>query len=295
MNAINQLLDSLKIEANVYNNGQFCGDWAIDTSGSRQMTFHVVSKGKCFFKFEGEAIELSEGDAVFMPSDTQHCVTNLLNGTPAANQIEALPMTKSLEEESTGLVCGHFTHRHPIFEKLVAQMPKLIVVRHSDHGATRRIIELILEEAQTSGQHTNVLLNRLADCLFYLLVRGSLDTATGVFASFTHPQLSAAMELIHQQRSGQRLSLDDLASAASMSRSAFSSLFKEVVQQTPMDYLTQWRMTQAYRALADEGITTLDAALSCGYESESSFAKAFKRVMGVGPGHVRAGTEEVQV
>ncbi|WP_290702815.1 AraC family transcriptional regulator [Amphritea sp.] len=293
MNAINQLLDSLKIEANVHHNGQYCGNWAVDTSGSRQMTFHVVSRGKCFFKFDGEAIELNEGDAVFMPSDAKHCITNLLNNNPAVNQVEALPMTHSVEEESTGLVCGNFAHQHPIFEKLVAQMPKLIVVRHSDQGATRRIIDLILEESQTSGQHTNVLLNRLADCLFYLLVRGSLDTATGVFAALSHPQLCAAMELIHQQSSGQRLSLDELASAASLSRSAFSSLFKEVVEQSPMDYLTQWRMTQAYRWLADEGITTLDAAVRCGYESESSFSKAFKRVMGVGPGLVRAKTEVV--
>jgi len=46
-------------------------------------------------------------------------------------------------------------------------------------------------------------------------------------------------------------------------------------------------MTQAYRWLADEGITTYDAASRCGYESESSFSKAFKRVVGVGPGEVR--------
>ncbi|MGY8870926.1 MAG: AraC family transcriptional regulator [Pseudomonadales bacterium] len=287
MNAINQLLDTLKIEANVHHNGQYCGDWAVDTSGSQKMTFHVVSKGKCFFKFDGEAIELNEGDAVFMPSDAQHCVTNLLSGNLRANATQALPMTQAVEEESTGLVCGNFAHQHPVFEKLVTQMPKLIVVRHNDNDTVGRIVELILEEARGSNQHSNVLLNRLADCLFYLLVRTHLDVTNGVFAAFAHPQLNIAMELIHQQDCSQRLSLDELASAASMSRSAFSNLFKEVVEQSPMDYLTQWRMTQAYRWLADDGITTLDAALRCGYESESSFSKAFKRVMGVGPGQAR--------
>ncbi|WP_293265362.1 AraC family transcriptional regulator [Neptunomonas sp.] len=291
MNAINQLLDTLRIEANVHHNGQYCGDWAVDTSGSQKMTFHVVSRGKCFFKFDGEAIELNEGDAVFMPSDAQHCVTNLLSSNLSVNTTEALPMTQAVEEESTGLVCGNFAHQHPIFEKLVKQMPKLIVVRHNDKNAIGRIVELILEESRGSNQHTNVLLNRLSDCLFYLLVRSHLDVTNGVFAAFAHPQLNAAMELIHQQDCSQRLSLDELSCAASMSRSAFSSLFKEVVEQSPMDYLTQWRMTQAYRWLADEGITTLDAALRCGYESESSFSKAFKRVMGVGPGPVRSGTE----
>jgi len=44
----------------------------------------------------------------------------------------------------------------------------------------------------------------------------------------------------------------------------------------------------AYRWLADEGISTYEAALRCGYESESSFSKAFASVMGFGPGKARA-------
>jgi len=180
-----------------------------------------------------------------------------------------------VEEESTGLVCGNFSHQNPVFEKLVKQMPQVIVLRASEGGPGNQIVDLILEEARSSNQQSNVLLNRLADCLFFILARTHLDIENGVFVAFTHPNLSAAMELIHQQ-SGLRLSLDQLANSAAMSR------------QSPMDYLTQWRMSQAYRWLADEGISTFDAATRCGYESEASFAKAFKRVMGVGPGSVRA-------
>ena len=46
-------------------------------------------------------------------------------------------------------------------------------------------------------------------------------------------------------------------------------------------------MTLAYRWLADEGISTYEAALRCGYESDASFSKAFKRIIGSGPGEVR--------
>jgi len=287
MNALNQLLSSLKIEANVHHNGQYCGDWAVDISGSKRMTFHVISKGRCYLEYDGQSIALETGDAVFMPCDAQHCVTSLPNANLEVNQSEALPMTQSLEQESTGLVCGNFAHQHPVFERLVQQMPNFIVVRASEGGPTKQIVDLLIQESLASGQHSNVLLNRLADCLFYLLVKDNLNINGGVFAAFVHPNLSAAMELIHQN-SDQRQTLDELASAAAMSRSAFSSTFKEVVGQTPIEYITQWRMTQAYRWLADDGISTFDAALRCGYESEASFAKAFKRVMGVGPGFVRA-------
>lgn len=296
MNAINQLLESLKIEANVYHNGQFCGNWAVNTAGSRRMSFHIVTSGNCFFKFADEVFELDEGDAVFLPSDAQHRLTNSLNINVQENSVTSLPMTETLSEPATGLVCGDFSHNHAIFEKLIKQMPELIVVRRSEENTTSQIIDFILSESKSSDQQTSVLLNRLSDCLFYLLVRENIDIESGVFAACTHPQLSIAMDLIHQstevpedgEKQEQRLSLEVLATAAAMSRSAFASLFKEVVGQSPVDYQTQWRMTQAYRWLADDGVSTLEAALRCGYESEGSFSKAFKRVIGEGPGKVRS-------
>lgn len=293
MNAINELLDSLKIEANVYHNGKYCGNWAINTAGSKRMSFHIVTSGQCYFKLGDDIIELSEGDAVFLPSDSQHRVTNAPHIDLVENTAESIPMTETVNEVSTGLVCGDFAHNHAIFDKIIKQMPELMVVRRNDNTASSQIIDLMLEESRNSNQHTNVLLNRLSDCLFYLLVRGNVDIKSGLFAAFAHPQLARAMELIHQSldddSSEQRLNVDTLAAAAAMSRSAFSNLFKEVVGQSPGDYQIQWKMTQAYRWLADDGVSTLEAALRCGYESEGSFSKAFKRVLGVGPGEVRAG------
>jgi len=96
-----------------------------------------------------------------------------------------------------------------------------------------------------------------------------------------------AMALMHGPPD-KKIGLEQLASEAMMSRSAFSTLFKSVVGQSPMDYLKQWRITLAYRWLADESVSTYDAALRCGYESESSFSKAFTSVMGFGPGKARA-------
>jgi len=293
MDAINELLECLKIEANVYHNGQYCGNWAINTSGSRRMTFHIVTTGQCFFKRGHESIELVEGDAVFLPSDANHSVSNSVSISFPENTVTSLPMTDNVEGISTGLVCGDFSHNHAIFDKLVKQMPEIIVVKRSEHSASAQIIDLILAESKSSNQNTSLLLNRLSDCLFYLIVRDNIDIENGIFAAFTHPQLSSAMELIHQSlddgKDKDRLVLEELATAANMSRSAFANLFKEIVGQSPVDYQTQWRMTQAYRWLADDGVTTLEAALRCGYESEGSFSKAFKRVIGIGPGRVRAG------
>jgi AraC-like DNA-binding protein len=230
---------------------------------------------------------LVEGDAVFFPNDSKHQVSNSPNQKIELNSIESEPMSALLTEPATGLVCGNFGHQHPLFERIVKQLPEVILIRRDPCSASSKIIDLVLEESASSGDQTSVLLNRLADCLFLLMVRDHLDVQSGIFAAMSHPKLVRAIALMHGEPD-QKISLEQLAGEARMSRSAFSTLFKSVVGESPMDYLKQWRITLSYRWLVDEGISTYEAALRCGYESESSFSKAFASVMGFGPGKARA-------
>jgi AraC family transcriptional activator of mtrCDE len=287
MNAVNQLFAPLKLEANVFHNGQYCGAWAIDISGTQKMTFHVVVRGTCYLKVADQVTRLVEGDAVFFPNDSKHQVSNSPNQKIELNSIESEPMSALLTEPATGLVCGNFGHQHPLFERIVKQLPEVILIRRDPCSASSKIIDLVLEESASSGDQTSVLLNRLADCLFLLMVRDHLDVQSGIFAAMSHPKLVRAIALMHGEPD-QKISLEQLAGEARMSRSAFSTLFKSVVGESPMDYLKQWRITLSYRWLVDEGISTYEAALRCGYESESSFSKAFASVMGFGPGKARA-------
>jgi len=288
MKVLNDLLATLRVEANVFHNGQYCGDWVLDTTGSKRMNFHMVSVGSCYICLGDESIQLNQGDTVIMPTDSSHRISNRkCSVTAALSDSASQPMTAELEPDATGLVCGNFSHQNPVFHRLVEQMPDSIIVRSNEAGATRDIIALMLDEARSTGQNTNFLLNRLADALFYTLVRDNFSEQTGVFAALAHPKLNPVISLMHEQLD-QKLSLDTLSDVAGMSRTSFVSLFRELVGQTPSDYIVQWRMAQAYHWLADEAISTLEAALRTGYESEASFSKAFKRVIGIGPGKVRA-------
>lgn len=68
-----------------------------------------------------------------------------------------------------------------------------------------------------------------------------------------------------------------------MSRSGFAAKFKETVGSTPIDYLIRWRMLLAGDRLKNSGETISAISRSLGYESESAFSTAFKRVMGCSP------------
>ena len=74
-----------------------------------------------------------------------------------------------------------------------------------------------------------------------------------------------------------------LANVAGMSRSSFAVRFKDSVGEPAMDYLTRWRMMLAADRLANESMSISLVAPTVGYESESAFGAAFKRVFGYSP------------
>jgi AraC-like DNA-binding protein len=80
-----------------------------------------------------------------------------------------------------------------------------------------------------------------------------------------------------------RWRLQTLAERAGMSRTIFTLRFKKTVGSSPMEYLTRWRMLLAADRLQHTTDAVSEIALSLGYESESAFGKAFKRVMGCSP------------
>jgi AraC-like DNA-binding protein len=63
--------------------------------------------------------------------------------------------------------------------------------------------------------------------------------------------------------------------------------FKELLGETPLEYLTNWRMYKATGLLQEEDKKLFDVAKSVGYESDAAFSKAFKRVLGVAPREYR--------
>ena len=74
-----------------------------------------------------------------------------------------------------------------------------------------------------------------------------------------------------------------------MSRSAFAARFKALTNETPLDYMTEWRMQQAKSLIEAGDLPLKQIVASLGYASETAFRMAFKRRVGMTPGTYRAG------
>jgi AraC-like DNA-binding protein len=109
-----------------------------------------------------------------------------------------------------------------------------------------------------------------------------LRGGVGWLFALADKQMGAAINAMHGDPA-QRWTLQDLAERAGMSRSTFALKFKATVGESPMEYLTRWRVLLAGDRLANSGDPISVIARSLGYESESAFSTAFKRVMGCSP------------
>jgi AraC-like DNA-binding protein len=72
-----------------------------------------------------------------------------------------------------------------------------------------------------------------------------------------------------------------------MSRTTFAERFKSLVGSAPLEYLTRWRTTIARNALRRDDSNLAAIAETIGYESETAFSSAFKRMFGCSPGSYR--------
>ncbi len=294
--ALSAVLETFRLRVEVINNAQYCGDWAVDTSGTAAVSFHVVTHGSCYLRCDALAqpLQLHEGDLVVFPSDSPHSLRPSLDGDAPLNAQLPRSYRDGLQADGVGLLCGYVRLRHPAATAMLATLPELIVRQRSEDAGRcplAVLLELIHCESLDPGPGVQASVERLTEALFVLLLRDHIEQTgqeTGLIAALRDRRIRRALDAMHS-RLEYPWTLAELAAEAAMSRSAFSDSFKRLLGEGAMEYLGRWRMHHAWLWLSEEGATVAEVAERCGYQSEAAFAKAFKRITGEGPGAIRRG------
>lgn len=77
--------------------------------------------------------------------------------------------------------------------------------------------------------------------------------------------------------------IEDLASNAGLSVSAFHSHFRAMTAMTPLQYIKRIRLNEARRLMLAEQLEASQAAYEVGYESPSQFSREYSRLFGTPP------------
>lgn len=101
------------------------------------------------------------------------------------------------------------------------------------------------------------------------------------------PFVRRTKEIIAERYNDQTLSLESVANELKVSTVYLSRLFKQETSTSFIGLLTQTRMKQAIRLLAETDLTIQEVAERTGYESQHYFSTSFKKLVGLPPNQYR--------
>jgi len=119
--------------------------------------------------------------------------------------------------------------------------------------------------------------NLLSEIWLFLLnvIQETKDDAHNTAAK-NQDRILAMMAFI-QENYAEKLTLEQIADAASVSTRECLRCFRESIRQSPMDYLIEYRIQVAKQLLGTTSLSITEIALRCGFNSNSYFTKMFHR------------------
>jgi AraC-like DNA-binding protein len=305
MDDLTEIMSLLRTSGHLYGRLDFSAPFAFEFPGYKGICLIVV-RGSCFLGVDEEPLlPLAAGDFVLLPNPQSYSLYSHpdLPSRPALELCseEEFRRTRLMsfdggEGPSTSVIAGCFALASPESELLVKHLPSVIHLQASGKHAPpwfQSTIEFIAAETSQNLPGAGAIVDRLADTLFTVAMRTRTGTSRqnaqpSWLRALTDPQIGEALRQIHAEPE-RPWTVALLAQRVSMSRSSFAERFRELVGETPLDHLTQWRMVRAANMLlANRPMKLAAIASAVGYESESSFGKVFSRVMGVSPGKYRS-------
>jgi AraC-like DNA-binding protein len=300
MDPLSEVLALMKPQLYVAGGFAVRGDMAIHFPKHQGIKCYAMLTGECWLAVEGvaEPVLLRAGDCFLLPRGMPfRLATDLALEAvhyTVARARNAMTDTPYGAEGERYIAGGFFALTGGHAAMLLESLPPIVHIRReADKAAMRWSLERMREELRDPQPGGSLIAQQLAYTMLIQALRLHLsDEASagrGWLAALADKQMSMAITAMHEDPGG-GWTLQSLAERVGMSRSVFALRFRRTVGMTPMEYLTRWRMLLAADRLKSSAEGLAAMASSLGYESESAFGKAFRRVMGCSPRqYVRGG------
>ena len=300
---LGEALQLLRMTGAFYCRSELTAPWALQMPPlAHCLMFHIVTAGQCLLEVPGaETCVLRPGDLTLVAQGAGH----LLSNEPGVAPVDLIDAPREVISNRyeilrhgdggalTTMVCAVVQFDHPVAHQLLGLLPKLIRIdtwQSPQSDWVQSTLRFITSEAQQLKAGGETVITRLADILVIQAIRAWIasDPAAqmGWLGALRDKQIGRAISLIHRDPC-RRWTLELLANAAGMSRSAFSARFTGLVGKPVMQYALTLKMHAALLRLKQTDVALAVLASDFGYESEAAFSRAFKRVVGTAPGAAR--------
>src|SRR5882672_6754241 len=279
MDALSDVLKSVRLEGAGYLNAEFTAPWCIRgelglasvrerLAGAEHVAFfHFLTEGACKVRLAegGEVLDALAGDLILFPREGKHLMGTDLHLAPMEGGAIITPDPDSGAElfhmrhggggTATRFICGYLACSRSIFRPVLEALPRMLRIRVGDGPASTLLRELLqagVRESSALRPGAASMLAKLAELLFVEALRRYMEglppEGKGWLAGVRDGQVGKALALLHGAP-GKAWTVDELAHEVALSRSALAERFTSLVGESPMQYLTRWRLALAAHTL----------------------------------------------
>lgn len=314
MDLLSDILKVVKLDAALFFNGEFSAPWCFSARPSKDIAhylspnaghliiYHFLTEGRAYARLtDGPRVELTAGDIVIFPQGDAHFVGN---GWPAKPVDTIKTFGKNISQglksahfggggEITRFVCGYLACQPRLSDVFLAGLPPMLKVDISSTRSGEWIensLKFSVDQFDKHNPASASLTTKLSELLFVETLRGYINSLPadqrGWLAGTRDPVVGQALALLHQEPEHSWTILN-LARAVGLSRTRLAERFRHFLGESPIAYLTRWRLKLAAETLQRSDHSVAQIAASVGYGSEASFNRAFKREFAIPPAQFR--------
>ena len=315
MDALSEILQSVKLEGAVFYKAEFTALWGFRSPLTAQLAaflrkgpkhiivYHLLTQGRarCEVENSTHCVELIPGDIVVFPLGDAHILSNgflpsILDYGKHLKELFSQGIVLARHGgggETTSFVCGYMECDRELSKTFLGGLPPVFKVSiRNDHAGQwlENSIKYSAGEASAKRAGSDAVLTRLSEALFVETLRRYLaelpPQETGWLAGARDPGVGAA--LAHMHRAPEHpWTIASLAQQVGVSRSVLAERFRHYLGDPPMTYLSHRRLQLGARMLTSTSYSVARVSGEVGYESEQAFNRAFKREFGAPPARFR--------
>ena len=294
-----EVIGGMHAGGSLYARFQLRAPWGIRFSTGPQARLVVVARGRGWLRWSGSKTPLAvetggcliiKPGVAFELSDARQRKAISCESLVATR--EGYVVEHGGEGEPTELLIGRFSFDAVAAEPLVAPMPPLVHVTLEEAHAdlVQATLALMGKEMAQDRPGSRIVVDRLTDALFVQAMRAlfaeGCSFAPGWATALSDRRVVKAIHAVHADIT--RLwTVAQMAHEAGMSRSSFAAAFTAAVGESPLDYVTNWRIYRAKVLLSSSDASLAEIATRVGYESDTALSRAFRRKVGLPPGAFR--------
>jgi AraC-like DNA-binding protein len=315
MDVLSEVLKAVRLDGALFYNGEFSAPWCFRSPASRKVApylspdsehviiFHLLTEGRGYAHVEGEGgpVPLSAGDIIIFPHGDPHFMGNG-SGVKAVDMAQELGRISSQGlkisrmgggGEVTKFICGYMACEPQLSRIFLGGLPPVLKINIRNDASGQWLEDSIrysVGTADASRPGGEAVIAKLSEVLFVEALRRYIallpPEQIGWLAGVRDPEVGKALALMHRQPA-HPWTIAALANDVGISRSVLAERFRRYLSETPIAYLTRWRLQLGAQMLKSTSGSVAQIAAQVGYESEPAFNRAFKREFGLPPARFR--------